>query len=215
MITTVMHDDTDRARMTSLEAATDHPRTVTFVLMLLAGFLGLVASLVLSLDALVLAANPQAELQCTINSVFDCAAVANSAQSKVLGIPNAFLGLMLQPAIVAIAVAKLGGARMPRWYMAAFNALMLVAILHAHWLLFQSTFVIKALCLWCLTLLVCTVLVFVLLTRWNLLEGNLSVRGDGERGRAFVLGGWSEIALIAWFAIIIAVEAIVWVPSFL
>lgn len=181
------------------------------VAMVIVTLIGLVAALMLSIDALVLAGNPDAELACSINSVFDCAAVGASEQSKIFGIPNAFLGMLLQGGLVAIAVALFGGARMPRWYMAALNALLVVSALYGHWLLYQSTFVIHALCLWCLTLLASTVLALFIVTHWNLLEGNLFLgAGADAKAAGFVRGGWLAIALIAWVAIIVVAEVAAW-----
>ena len=190
---------------------TDTSRRMLSGAMLLFALVGLVASVVLSIDALVLAGNPDAELACSINSVFDCATVGASEQSKIFGIPNAFLGMLLQGALVAIAVALLAGAKMPRWYMAALNGLLIVSALYGHWLLYQSTFVIRALCLWCLTLLVCTVLTLYVVTKWNILDGNLFLKGDADaRARSFVRAGWLEIALIAWFALTVVGEVAAW-----
>ena len=51
-------------------------RRRTAIEMVISGALGLLASFVLSIDALKLAADPNADLSCTINQVIDCSTVA-------------------------------------------------------------------------------------------------------------------------------------------
>ena len=72
-----------------------------------------------------------------------------------------------------IAVASLGGARFPRWFMAAAQTVYLVGLLFAYWLLSQSLFVIGALCPWCLLITLSTTLVFATLTHVNVRDDNL------------------------------------------
>ena len=66
----------------------------TFVEMLVSSLLGIVASLVLSIDAIELAKDPTADLSCNINSVISCGTVGASWQASLLGFPNALLGLI-------------------------------------------------------------------------------------------------------------------------
>lgn len=140
--------------------------------MLISSLIGLVAALVLSIDAVALAANPDVELSCNINSKISCGTVGTSWQANLLGFPNAFLGLMAEPVVITLAVAGLGGVRFPRWFMLLAQGIYSIGFLFAYWLFYQSYFVIGALCPWCLTITVTTTLVFMSLTRINILEGN-------------------------------------------
>lgn len=191
------------------------PDRMAPALLLAVGLLGLVASLILALDQLVLAANPEAKLGCSLNSVFDCATVANDWAARALfDVPNAFWGLMLQPVIVTVAAALLGGTRFPRWFMTGMWLLLFGAVGYAHWLLVMSTFVIHALCIWCLTLFACTVLAWYALTRQVILADELLAPAGLVRGLSrAVSGGWLEIAVVAWLVIIVVVEAAVWLPG--
>lgn len=145
----------------------------TFVEMLVSAVLGLIAALVLSVEAVTLAANPLADLSCDINAVLSCGKVGLSWQASLLGWPNAFLGLIAEPVVITIAVAALGGVRFPRWFMVSAQAVYLIGLLFAYWLFYQSFFVIGALCPWCLLVTVTTTLVFASLLRVNLLDNNL------------------------------------------
>ncbi|MBK6762236.1 MAG: vitamin K epoxide reductase family protein [Micrococcales bacterium] len=141
--------------------------------MLISSLLGLVASLVLSIDAIALAANPNADLSCNINANISCGAVGLTWQANLLGFPNAFIGLIAEPVVITVATAALGGVRFPRWFMITAQAIYSIGFVFALWLFYEAYFVIGALCPWCLLITVTTTLVFTSMTRVNLLEGNL------------------------------------------
>lgn len=204
--------------MTTVEAEgpTRRDRFVLFGEMLVFAIISLIAAWVLSYDAIVLAADPSAELACSLNSVFDCAAVGRTWQANVFGFPNAFLGLISEPVVMTIAVAALCGVRFPRWFMATANFFYLLGVIFAYWLLYQSTFVIGALCPWCLTVTLSTTFVFFSMTTWNVLEGNLYLDEQwSARARRWVRGGWFVIALMAWLAVVVVIELVHWLPMFL
>jgi uncharacterized membrane protein len=91
------------------------------------------------------------------------------------------------------------------------NACYLLGVIFAYWLLYQSTFVIGALCPWCLLVTVSTTFVFTSMTQWNILEGNLFLSESADRrARAIVEKGWFGVGLIAWFTIVLAIELLKW-----
>src|SRR4051812_15712590 len=141
--------------------------------MLISAVLSLTASLVLSIDAVRLAADPNTALSCNINAVISCGTVGASWQAHLLGFPNAFLGLVAEPVVITIAVASLGGVRFPRWFMFSAQVVYTIGVLFAYWLLYQSMFHIGALCPWCLLVTVSTTLVFATLTHVNVRDNNL------------------------------------------
>jgi uncharacterized membrane protein len=150
--------------------------TWAYTEMLISSLLGLVASLVLSIDAVALAADPNADLSCNINSKISCGVVGTTWQANLLGFPNAFIGLIAEPVVITLATAALGGVRFPRWFMLTAQAVYSIGFVFALWLFYQAYFVIGALCPWCLLITVTTTLVFTSMTRVNLLDGNLGVR---------------------------------------
>lgn len=144
-----------------------------FSTMLVSACLSLLASLVLSIDAVTLAANPQAALSCNLSSVISCGTVGTSWQASLLGFPNAFLGLAAEPVVITIAVASLSGVVFPRGFMLAAQLVYTVGVIFAYWLFFQAMFVIGALCPWCLLVTLSTTLVFTSLTHVNIRDNNL------------------------------------------
>lgn len=177
----------------------------TYLEMLVSSVIGLIASLVLSIEAIALAENPFANLNCDINAVLSCGTVGSSWQASLLGFPNAYLGLIAEPVVITLAVAALGGVRFPRWFMLSAQAVYFIGFAFAYWLFYQSFFVIGALCPWCLTITVTTTLVFVSMTRVNLLENNFRLSAGAYRAVAsWLRAGADTLGAILLFAVLTA-----------
>jgi uncharacterized membrane protein len=147
--------------------------TAVWAVMLISSVASLVASFVLSVEALTLAEDPNAVLGCDINAVLSCGTVGSSWQASLLGFPNAFLGLVAEPVVITIAVAGLGGVRFPRWFMLGAQAVYTIGLAFAYWLFYEAMFDIGALCPWCLLITVATTLVFFEMTHINIRDNNL------------------------------------------
>ncbi|MBO0870388.1 MAG: vitamin K epoxide reductase family protein [Micromonosporaceae bacterium] len=141
--------------------------------MLVSSCLSLIASFVLSKEAVTLAANPNASLSCNINAVISCGTVGSAWQSHVFGFPNAFLGLIAEPVVITMAVAGLTRVRFPRGFMFAAQIVYTLGLVFAYWLFYESMFHIGALCPWCLLVTLTTTLVFATITHINTRDGNL------------------------------------------
>ncbi|MCL2467759.1 MAG: vitamin K epoxide reductase family protein [Micrococcales bacterium] len=189
---TVRHDDADLDDLEEdldeldddeLAATDDDPdleqpatlawRRRTGAEMLVSGVLGLLAAFQLSIDAWLLAEDPDRNLACNISKVISCGTVANSWQAKLLHFPNAFLGILFESVVLTVSLALISGVVFPRWFMRGVQALYTVALFFALWLFLQAYFVIHALCPWCLFITFTTVLVFAGLTRINLRDGHV------------------------------------------
>ncbi len=179
----------------------------TYVAMLVSSLLSLLASLVLSIDAVKLAASPTDKLSCNINAVLSCGKVASSWQSQLLGFPNSFIGLMTEPVVITVAIAGLGLVAFPRWFMRVAHVVYGLGLIFALWLLSQSFFVINALCPWCLLVTFSTITVFSTITRVALLENIWSFAQERqEKIVAFLDKGWGRVFYTgAYASIIIAI----------
>ena len=84
----------------------DKSRTrLAYIFILLGASIALLASIVLSVDAIEIAKNKDAALACNINEVLNCAAVGSSKAASVIpGIPNSFFGMVTLPVMITIAV---------------------------------------------------------------------------------------------------------------
>jgi uncharacterized membrane protein len=147
--------------------------TWIFSYMLMSSLISLIASLVLSIEAIELAGNPNAALSCNINEVISCGKVGITWQANLFGWPNAFLGLIAEPVVITIAVASLGKVKFPRWFMFSAQVVYTIGLIFAYWLFYQSMFHINALCPWCLLVTLSTTLVFTSLTHVNIRDDNL------------------------------------------
>jgi Predicted membrane protein len=144
-----------------------------FLSMLIGAIFSLIASFVLSVEAVELAKNPGAELSCSVNVVLNCATVALHPSASLWGFPNSFLGLMAEPVVITVAIAGLAGIKFPRRFMFAAQIGYTLGFIFALYLFYTSMFVIQALCPWCLLVTASTTFVFFSITRYNIRENNL------------------------------------------
>ena len=176
----------------------------TYWAMLVSSTLSLIASLVLSYDAIKLAETPSSKLSCDINAVVSCGKVAKSWQSSLLGFPNSFLGLMLEPVVMTVAIAGLSLVVFPRKFMRIAHVGYGLGLLFAFWLLSQSFFVIHALCPWCLLVTVSTVTVFSTITRIVILENVWGLSDERQQKLVDILDrGWGRVLYTFTYAILI------------
>ena len=150
------------------EAARRAWRRRTSLEMIISGSLGLFTSFVLSIEAWQLAADSSARFGCDISSVLSCSTVAQTWQARILGFPNAFLGIFFEAVVLAISVGIFAGVKFPRWYMLGTNLLYTIALFFAFWLFGQSYFIIQVLCPCFLLITLTTTLVFGGITRINI-----------------------------------------------
>ena len=181
--------------------------------MLFSALISLTASFVLSVDAVVLAADPRAALACNINAVLSCGTVGTSWQASLFGFPNAFLGLAAEPVVITIAVASLGGVRFPRWFMLSAQVVYTLGVVFAYWLFFQSYFVIGALCPWCLLVTLSTTLVFTSLTHVNIRDGNLYLPPRANRAmQRFVRADLDALVVAIWLMAVVMLVMVKYGP---
>ena len=169
--------------------------------LLLGSSLGLLASFVLSIEALTLAKNSYAALNCDLNSVISCSAVANHWSATLLGFPNSFIGMITLPVMVTIAVALLAGTKFPKWFMWGAQLGAVAGLLFAGWMFYMSYVEIGALCPWCLTLDAGMLLVCYGLTRYNVVTRMVG----GRRMRKFVDRGFDTFLLALVTVVIVVV----------
>ncbi len=175
-----------------------------YIFMLISSLASLVASLVLSVDAIAIAKNAATKLSCDVNAVVSCGKVARSWQSSLLGFPNSFIGLICEPVVISIAVAGLGMVIFPKWFLKAALVVYGFGLMFAFWLLSQSFFVIKAFCPWCLLVTISTVTVFSTMLRINLRENTFNRSAEQqEKVINFLDRGWDHVIVGAVYTVIL------------
>jgi uncharacterized membrane protein len=158
-----------------------HEHRSIFAVMCIGAIMGLLASFVLSTEAITLAKNSSTVLPCDINSALSCGAVGRHPSASVFGFPNAFIGMISFSVLLAVAVAGLMGTKLPKLYMYLAWLGAVGGGIFAVWMFMVSYMVIGVLCPWCLTTDVATLLILWSLTRYNIRENNLYLRGRAAR----------------------------------
>jgi len=176
-----------------------------FASMLIGAIISLTAAFVLSVDAIEIAKNPNAELSCSINVIVNCATVARHPSASLFGFPNSFLGLIAEPVVITVAIAGLAAVRFPRKFMFAAQICYTLGFIFAYYLLYTSMFIIQALCPWCLLVVLSTTFVFFSMTRYNIREGNLYLSSRAsKKAKEFVSKKYDELVLATVVVIVVA-----------
>ncbi len=159
---------------------------------LIAGILGLTASLTLTIEKIELLIDPSYVPSCSINPVLSCGSVMITHQASVFGFPNALIGIVGFAVVVTTGVLAVAGVRLPQWYWAGLAAGTTLGVVFVHWLIFQSLYRIGALCPYCMVVWSVTIPLFAVVVSIALrpLAGNAVLR-------ALYQWRWSIVAL--WF----------------
>jgi uncharacterized membrane protein len=127
------------------------PAVTTLVL----SVLGLAVSVYLTIEHY----TSSTTLACPETGVINCQKVTTSAESSIVGIPVALLGLIFFVAMLPLCLPAAWRSRRPelRWGRLAFT---LVGIGFVIYLVYTELFTLDAVCLWCTAVHVITVLLF-------------------------------------------------------
>jgi uncharacterized membrane protein len=173
------------------------------LLFIVAGLVGLYASLELTLDRFTLIEHSGTKLDCDINPFVSCGQVIKSWQGSLLGFPNPLIGLMAFVAPVAVGVALLAGARFARWFWILFNVGLLAAAVFIHWLMMQTVFVIGTLCPWCMLVWLIVIPLFWYGTINNLARNFGLPEGPASLFRAAL--PWTWLIVLIDYLVIVAI----------
>lgn len=185
-----------------------------FTSMLVGAIISLIASFVLSVEAVTLAANPDAVLACSINAVLNCATVGLHPSAHLFGFPNSFLGLMAEPVVITVAIAGLAGVKFPRAFMFIAQIVYTIGFAFALWLFYQSYFVIGALCPWCLLVTATTTFVWFAITRYNIREDNLYLsKPNSKKLKAFIAKDYDKLILFSLVVLIVVAILVKYGPE--
>ncbi len=177
-----------------------------FLSMLIGALLSLLAAFVLSVESIHLSNNPDAQLSCSVNVVINCATVAKHPSAEMLGFPNSFFGLMAEPVVITVAIAGLAGIAFPRRFMFWAQIGYTAGFIYAMVLFFISTYVIQAICPWCLLVTVTTACVWFSITRYNIRENNLYLPKKLQRAATkFIEKDYDKLVLGIFTAALFAI----------
>ncbi len=163
--------------------------------MLIAGVIGLVASMALTVEKFRILLNPHYVPSCNLNPIVSCGSVMTTPQASVLGFPNPLLGLVGFTVVVVTGVLAVTKVRIPQWYWIGLALGTLIGAALVHWLIFQSLYRIGALCPYCMVVWAVTIPLLVVLA--SIVFRPVLDRGDGTAVRVLYQWRWSIVTL--WF----------------
>lgn len=176
------------------------------ILLLIGGLIGLVAATVLLVEKIALLGNPDYIPTCNINPILSCGSVMTTPQAEVFGIPNPVIGIAGFAAVAVVGAAILAGTECRPWFRVGTQLGVTFAVIFVHWLIYQSLYVIEALCPYCMVVWAVTIPLF-----WYTTLVNLQLfrhAGPGWiRWLIGILTNYHGVVLTVWVLGIIAVIA--------
>jgi uncharacterized membrane protein len=162
---------------------------------LIAGVIGLAASMTLTVEKIDILLNPSYVPSCNINPIVSCGSVMVTPQASILGFPNPLLGLVGFTVVIVTGVLAVAKVTLPQWYWIGLTVGVLIGAAFVHWLIFQSLYRIGALCPYCMVVWVVTVSLLVVVA-------SIAFRPAPQRrqsGAASVLYQWRWSLAALWF----------------
>ncbi len=162
---------------------------------LVAGVLGLIASVTLTVEKIELLTDSSYVPSCNINPVLSCGSVMATPQASVLGFPNSLIGMVAFTVVLVTGVLAVTKVALPRWYWSGLAVGVVAGTAFVHWLIYQSLYRIGALCPYCMVVWVLTISLLVVVVS---IAAGPAVEGDGNAAaRTLYQWRWSLAAL--WF----------------
>jgi uncharacterized membrane protein len=162
---------------------------------LIAGAVGLLASMTLTVEKIDILLNPSYVPSCNLNPIISCGSVMVTPQASVLGFPNTLLGIVAFTVVLVVGVLAVAKVSLPQWFWIGLTAGIFVGAVFVHWLIFQSLYRIGALCPYCMVVWATTITLLVVV-------GSIALRPvldsrDATAARLLHQWRWSLTAL--WF----------------
>lgn len=178
-------------------------RKLTSLVMLLGSIAGFIASFLLTVDKIEVLKDSGYTPSCNISETLNCKSVMLSKQAEVFGFPNSLIGLAAFAIFIAVAVALFGDVQFPDWFWKLALLGTLLAIFFSHWLAQQTTFVIGALCPYCMIAWFGNFLILSSVIQENLKIEFLATEDEEKRSAIEKISGFMPIFHILWLGLVI------------
>jgi uncharacterized membrane protein len=163
---------------------------------LIAGAVGLIASVSLTVEKFRLLADSAYVPACNLNPVLSCTSVMATGQASLLGFPNSLIGIAAFTVVGVSGLLAVAKVPLPRWYWLGLTLGALAGAGFVHWLIFDSLYRIGALCPYCMVVWAVTIPLLVVVASIALVP-NVS-----HQAHSMVYQWrWSLVAL--WFVTLI------------
>lgn len=172
-----------------------------------ASLVGLAASLIQTIERIQYAEHPVTRLTCDINAIFSCSNVFAAWQSSVFGFSNSLICMMFFALTAGVALAAANGTGLHKTLRHTFHFFAVFFLGFGAWYLWQSTYVIGYICIFCLF---CYAAVIAMNWAWFRLQYDKLPVGDRTRRKlgAFVKAGGDTVVAVAWALAIVAMMVI-------
>lgn len=155
-----------------------------------ASFVGLVSSLTQTIEVISYAKKPDAPLACDLNAIFSCSNVFDAWQSRVFGFSNSLICMIFFALTAGVALAAASGSAINQRLRQVFHFFSIFFLGFGAWYLWQSTYRIGFICIFCLF---CYSAVIVMNWAWFRLQ-------YGERYKTFIAKNWDSVLAMMWAA---------------
>lgn len=162
--------------------------------LLVAGLLGWLASVALTIERFKLLVNPNYRPSCSFNPVLSCGSVMATHQGSVFGFPNPIIGVVGFSVVVTLGVLAAARVGFPRWVWGGLWLGTILGIVFLCWLVFQSLYRIGALCPYCMVVWVITPVILAITTQRLL--------GD-DRGVGRIVAEWRWTVVAVGYAVVV------------
>lgn len=171
------------------------------ILSLLTGILAFASSAMLVYEHLQIAKDASHVSVCDMNAILNCGTVMRTPFAEVFGFPNPYIGLVGYAITITIATAILAGARFSRWYWLCMNVGHVLAFCFILYLWFNTTFVIGALCLFCMIVWIMQTILMAKTTAHNIQTGVI----PAPEHIRHAVAGWSWFVVILIFVLLFGI----------
>ncbi|MET7947482.1 vitamin K epoxide reductase family protein [Micromonospora sp. NPDC005324] len=166
------------------------------------GVVGMLAAVILIVEKINLLADPGYVPSCSINPILSCGSVMTTPQAEAFGIPNPLIGVAGFAVVATIGVVLLAGVRLPVWFWLGLQAGATFGVVFVHWLIYQSLYVIGALCPYCMLVWAVAIPIFLYVTLRTLRDQGAVLPGPVGRVAA-AAASYHSLILTAWYVIIL------------
>jgi len=178
-------------------------RKFTGAFMLIGSVAGFVASFLLTIDKLKLLKDANFVPSCNISETLNCKSVMLSKQAEVFGFPNSLIGIGAFAIFIAIAVALFADVQFPAWFWKIALFGVALAVLFSHWLAYQTTFVIGALCPYCMVAWFGTFLILSSVIQELLRLKSTNTEDFNQKASIEKITGFMPIFHVLWLGLVI------------
>ena len=179
-------------------------RRFSSIVMLVGGITGFIASFLLTVDKIEVLKDSDYTPSCNISETLNCKSVMLSKQAEVFGFPNALIGIAAFAIFIAIGVALLAEVQFPKWFWQIAFVGTLLGVIFSHWLAYQTTFEIGALCPYCMVAWFGTTLILSSIIQELLRFRSAESTDLSEQESITTISSFMPIFHVVWVGLLIA-----------